>query len=246
MRPINTHIESNIIESEIFKIKTNSYSEDVFFETTDNITLGATVRYAETLVDDNSIGVLFMHELGSNRSSWERTGIIDSLVSCGFVCMTLDFRGHGTSTPIDDLYILAASKTALQNDIKSAARYMESNYVMEDSVILVGASIGAIAASGGSSLENIKGAVSVSPVYDFVLTTFGSNVEPSGVYYLAGENDIVIADQIYIAKDAQRLFNITANSRKIEIIPSSSLHGVTLIIRNPYLESKIVNWVKNL
>jgi len=155
--------------------------------------------------------------------------------------------GYAEATAIDDLFYLVESTTALKEDIAASINYITSTYSMEEAkFVLVGASLGAITATGGSSFENVSGGVAASSVYDFVFVTFGPLAKPKGMFYLAGENDIGGDPLINFAEDAQRLCDVTEDPKKLVTIEGSDAHGVDLVKRSPDLKKQMIDWIVNL
>jgi len=239
--------DSEKVESNVLRVLTKYHKEKVFFKANEEITLCANIYYDQQLKAPFSKCIIFIPEIGQNKLRWKTTDLIDSLVVRGFICMCVELRGHGESTPIEDLFYLVESTTALKEDITASINYTTTTYSMEEAkFVLVGASLGAIAATGGSSFENVIGGVAASSVNDFVFVTFGKLVVPKGMFYLAGGNDIGGDPQINFAEDAQRLYEKTDDPKKLFIVAGSDAHGVDLVKNSSDLKKQMIDWISNL
>lgn len=229
-----------------FSVTTGYHIEKKFFSSGEGITLCAEIMYLSNLVSVESFGFLLFHEMGADKKRWQRFDIIDSLVCKGHICLCLDFRGHGESTPVEDLASLTENNYALPEDINAAISYLVQNYNLQPGrFILAGGSLGAISATGGSSFTGVAGGVSLSAVYDPLLRVFGTDVTPRGMLYIAGSEDIMPSLGIDCPADVSRLYDITGEPRGKYILGNSSAHGTDLL-SDSAISEMVLQWMTGL
>lgn len=243
---ITTFNADKIINKEVKSVSTSYHQEIVYYESTDDITLCASINYATRTISDTSKYVIFMHHFGGNKSKWYPTSLFKMLIKTGYICLNLDLRGHGDSTPLNNLSMLINEPTGLNNDLNASINYLKNLEMTNDiKVVLVGASLGACISAGGTSYNTVIGGVALSGVYSITEKMF-DQLKPQGVFYVAGELDYNSTIELYFKDDAQLLFDITTEPKKIRIIRSSRGHGIDLLISNYDLELETFQWIINL
>lgn len=106
---------------------------------------------------------------------------------------------------------------------------------------LVGASLGAIMAVAGNGFEEVKTSVSVSGIEDGIYEIFpGMNI--SSVLYMVGELDIHESSNSNFPEEAQSMYDITHEPKKLIIVSGASAHG-TELLGSETLISEIIEWV---
>jgi dienelactone hydrolase len=145
-------------------VKTAS-SKEVSFKTEDGVEIKGTL-YSPRV--KRGPGALLLHQIGKDRSSWK--GLAAELQESGFAVLTMDFRGFGESvskgkTKLDYTAFKDEDYKGLLKDIKSATDFLASQEeVDKDSIVLVGASIGANTAMYFAAKEPlVKALVLLSP-----------------------------------------------------------------------------------
>jgi alpha/beta superfamily hydrolase len=181
-----------------------------------------------------------MHEFGVWVNPWPGSDLLKQLVADGYVCLTFFFRGHGTSTPVDDLMDLINDKSILTRDLQAAIEYMNAHELASGTLGLIGGSMGAIMALAGNGHEKVLSSVALSPTSDGVFSFF-PNMTLSSVYYLVGEQDIHDQEGGDFPAETEALYNLTEEPRKLNIIPGTSDHGSNLLSRDS-LNTSIEEW----
>jgi len=225
-----------VVESEVKAAVTNYMKESIELVTEDNYTLTGRLAYQESLSGKRP-GVILMHEFGVWANPWIGSDLLRQLVADGYICMTFFFRGHGSSTPVDDLMELINDKSLLARDLQSAVDFMNAHELVAMGKLgLIGGSMGATMALAGNGFEEVLTSVALSPVRDGVFVIF-PNMTLKSAYYLAGEQDIRADPALDFPAEAYTLFDLTAEPRKIDIIPGTSDHGSSLLTRDSLVNS---------
>jgi alpha/beta superfamily hydrolase len=228
-----------VTESEIKSVETSYKLESTSLVTEDDYTLSAKLAYLES-IQGKRPGIIMMHEFGVWVNPWISADLTKQLVADGYVCLTFFFRGHGTSTPVDDLMDLINDKSWLAKDLQAAIDFMKEHEQISDNLGLIGGSMGAIAALAGNGYEEVLTSVALSPTRDGVFLLF-PDMTLSSVYYLAGELDIRDQQGADFPAEANALYDLTEEPRKLNIIPGTSDHGTNLLSRDS-LNISIEDW----
>ena len=128
----------------------------------------ASLVYTPTNTSSGDLpGIVVAHGFVSNKQSMQ--GIALELVKCGFVVISIDFRGHGQSggTLAEERNIYGEEGNKLVDDVMAAVEYLkEIPYVNNDSIGLVGHSMGGASVMGAAILypEEINATVSIGMV----------------------------------------------------------------------------------
>ena len=233
--------------SEDFEFSTSYYSEVVKFNSTDNVELAANLAYISTKLTSSSKTILFLHEFQSSRSSWLITGIIDTMISDGNICLALDFRGHGSSTFEGDITQLLEEPWMLREDFDATLDFLDTiSLDWSGEIIVCGASMGACVATVGSSNENVLGGVAASAVESLSIQMTDEALIPKGMFYIAGERDKNITLEIDYERDANNLFKSTIPPARVEILKDDGSHGVSLFESSPGLIPEVIDWIRAL
>lgn len=177
-------------------------------------------------------GVILLHMLWGERSSWEDFAI--QLIEAGYAVLTIDFRGHGeTGGKVD-------WEKAVQ-DVGQIWEYLrEHDEVDNDRLGLVGASIGANVALAAAGLEpEVKTVVLLSPGRDYAgVKTYDPMID-------YGERPVLIAaseEDTYAAESGLWLKDLAAGETKLIMYPGSG-HGTIMLDREPDLPNIIIAWL---
>lgn len=230
---------NTVTESEINTVETSYKLENVSLVTEDDYSLSAKLAYLES-VSGTRPGIIMMHEFGVWVNPWIGADLTKQLVADGYVCLTFFFRGHGTSTPVDDLMDLINDKSLLTEDLWTAIDFMNGHDLVSGKLGLIGGSMGAIMALAGNGYEEVLTSVALSPTRDGVFLVF-PNMTLSSVYYLVGELDIRDQQGADFPAEANVLYDLTEEPRKLNIIPGTSDHGSNLLSRDS-LNASIEEW----
>jgi len=230
-----------VFTSEINLVETSYKVESIQLITEDEFTLSGKLAYLESL-EGSRPGIIMMHEFGVWVNPWLGSDLLKQLVAEGYVCLTFFFRGHGTSDPVDDLWDLLNNRELLGKDLQAAVGFMnEHDKVSSGKLGLVGGSIGATMALAGNGYEEVVSSVALSPASDGVFLIF-PNMTLSSVYYLAGELDVKEDPPADFPTDAQNLYDMTEDPRKLDIIPGTADHGSNLLSRDS-LTTSVLDWI---
>jgi hypothetical protein len=230
---------SATVESEIKSIETAYKTESINLVTEDDYTLKGKLAYLESLSGPRP-GIIMMHEFGVWVNPWIGSPLLRQMVSEGYMVLSFFFRGHGTSTPVDDLMELINDKSLLTKDLQSAIDFMKSHELSTGELGLIGGSMGAIMALAGNGYEEVLTSVALSPTQDGVFLIF-PDMKLTSVYYLVGELDIHDDPAVDFPLETQSLYEITSEPRKLNLIPGTSDHGSNLLTRDS-LNASIKNW----
>jgi hypothetical protein len=145
---------STVVESDMKGVVTSFEMESFSLLTEDSYSLSAKLAYLES-VSGKRPGIIMMHELGVWVNPWPGSDLLKQLVADGYVCLTFFFRGHGTSTPVDDLMTLVNDKSLVAKDLQAAIEYMNAHELVSGTLGLIGGSMGAIMALAGNGYEEV-------------------------------------------------------------------------------------------
>jgi dienelactone hydrolase len=230
-----------VFKSEIKKAETSFRMDNIDLVTEDNYTLSSKLTYLES-VSGSRPGIILMHEFGVWVNPWIGSDLMKQLVAEGYVCLTFFFRGHGTSTPVDDLMALINDKSLLAKDLKAAIEYLNGHELVSTGELgLMGGSMGAIMALAGNGYEEVKTSVALSPGSDGVFVIF-PDMTLTSAYYLVGELDIHDEPDVNFPAETSTLYELTEEPRKLDIIPGTSDHGTNLLVRDS-LNTSIREWI---
>lgn len=231
---------NTVVESEVKTAETAYQNESIELTTEDDFTLRGSLAYLES-VPGKRPGIIMMHEFGVWVNPWVGSELLKQLVADGYICLTFFFRGHGTSTPVDDLMDLLNNRSLIAEDLKTAVAHMNAHdKVTPGELGLVGGSMGATMALAGNGYEEVLTSVALSPVRDGVFLLF-PDMTLKSVYYLVGEMDIAGNPPLDFLVEAQNLYEITEEPRKLNNIPGTADHGTELLSRDS-LNSSIESW----
>jgi hypothetical protein len=230
---------STVVESKVKRAETSFKMESFSLLTEDSYSLSAKLSYLES-VSGSRPGIIMMHEFGVWVNPWVGSDLLKKLVADGYVCLTFLNRGHGTSTPVNDIMDLINNKSLLTKDLQAAIDYMNAHELVADSLGLIGGSMGAIMALAGNGYEEVLSSVALSPTRDGVFLIF-PNMTLSSVYYLVGEQDIHDLEGGDFPAETNALYDLTEEPRKLNIIPGTSDHGTSLLSRDS-LNTSIEDW----
>lgn len=217
-------------------------------------------RIAATLYpgSDPGVGVVLVHQLGSNRSEW--SGLIARLQAGRAVtALAIDLRGHGDSTvnPRDERVTWESFGTDRERwagaalDVVSAVQYLRTAGAQR--VVVVGSSVGAsaalMAATGALGAYTLPPGAEVDAVAMLSpgVSYRGLDLrEPMRVYLatqrpllmLAGDRDEASVEAV--AQLAPR----SAERVEAEVFAASQGHGVALCNTAPARWERVDGWVR--
>ena len=232
---------SPVFTSEIKKVETYYRMDPVDLTTEDSFTLSGKLAYLESMSGSRP-GIIMMHEFGVWVNPWIGSELMKQLVAEGYVCLTFFFRGHGSSSPVDDLMDLINDKSLLTKDLQAAIDFMNAHELVASGKLgLVGGSMGGSLALAGNGYEEVQTSVALSPAQDGVFLIF-PEMTLTSAYYLVGELDIHEDPAVDFPAETQALYDLTDDPRKMDIIPGTAEHGSELLSRDS-LNATIRDWI---
>jgi len=234
----------NLLVSPTKSVETGYVQDQISFMTPDSAVLKGEVTYLGSMAGDRP-GVIMMHEFGVALNGWLISDILKSLVADGYIALTFTNRGHGRSSPMGDANELLTDPRFLSNDLKGAINFLkERENVQPDSLALLGSSMGASMAVAGNGFEEVITSIALSAYNNHIYSIF-PEMQLKSVLYIAGADDKTETPSgvVDYPGDARALYAMTANPRKLLIIPSSSLHG-TGLLESPQVNDEIINWIR--
>lgn len=244
---IEVQKSNEVIWSNIEEFTSFYTVEPVKYNSTDDVEICATLSYVSSKITSNSRTAIFLHEFMKSKSSWGVTFIKDTLIREGYLCVAIDFRGHGCSVFSGELTSIIEIPTQLREDFDATLEFLETiELERSGEIVIFGASMGACVATMVSTYDNVLGGVAASAVESISRDMANVPFAPKGIYYLAGELDKNEAQNIDFEQDAIRLYNSTNEPKQYEIIQDSPAHGVTILEGDNELITKAINWVRNL
>jgi len=236
-----------ILWSETRELTTGYTIELVKYASTDDVQISAKLGYIASALSHESRTVIFMHEFQRTKSTWKETGIMDTLIKDGNLCVSFDFRGHGSSTYGGDITDLIEKPWMAREDFDATLDYLENKDLKRSGdVIVFGASIGACVATAASSYPEVIGGVAASAVEFLSMQMLEEVLVPRGMLYVAGELDKNVDRDIFFEDDARSLSAATTSPSKAIIIEGTSEHGVALFESRPELIAEAITWVRAL
>ncbi len=227
-------------------LNTQATATEVSFQTSDEIHISATVAWPR-IAGGPAPAVIFIHQGGSSKEEWVALPIFARVASLGVVALAYDVRGHGKSGGEADFSTLFDDPNQAPLDLQAAIAWLASNRNVDMArVAVVGASIGAnlACAAAGSSAFNIKTAVAMSGKTSAVYNLAGGKEQVdamSSVFLISSEKEQDGAR----AEWARELYAVTAEPRRLEIVPESFGHGVSIFDDDPTLQDRIVEWLQS-
>ncbi len=216
--------------------------EPITLVTDDNIKLSAVIGVPE-VKKDKYPALIFIHQGGSNKNEWVNTTVFKQFLCSGYVVLAYDIRTFGKSEHDE-------AQSNIYNDPNRATRDLMAAlaYLREDRKDIASKNIGVIGASIGGNLAcvaaankkyAIKTAVAISCKTAAInsLANNNKNLKMKSVFVISSEHD----QGGKRAAWAKELYNLTAEPRKITIVPGSSAHGVSML--NQQVSQEIVSWV---
>jgi dienelactone hydrolase len=153
-----------------------------------------------------------------------------------------NFRGHGNSSPVNDLGQLLIDKSLVAKDLDAVFHHMKADVHVDSTRFgLIGASIGATMAVAGNGYKGVKTSVALSGLQDGIYTLFPGMLIQSTLY-IVGEKDVSASLNVDFAKDAQYMYNQTGDPKKLIIVPGSEYHG-TELLKVAGISKEIVEWI---
>jgi len=185
---------------------------------------------------------ILIHGFSGNRVMMRMLAF--ALADRGFVCASLDLRGHGSSEG------MMGNSSYFNNDVKAIIQSLQSKGIGDTSrIVLVGHSMGGgVALRLGSQLPSVVATVGVAPVSspDWVNTTYPKNL----LLVISTGDTLIDANTVeqtfYKSMGAtglpNQLYTIGSTTRELYIVQGPSHFD---ILYNAIAINQIVGWVTN-
>lgn len=219
----------------------------VSYPSTDGVVISAKLAYISSALSPESRTVIFMHEFSRTKTTWYASGIMDTLIRDGNLCVTFDFRGHGSSSFDGAVTELIDSPWMAREDFDATLVFLEGKDLERSGDILVfGASIGACVATVASSYPEVIGGLAASAVEFLSRDMIEDILVPRGMFYIAGELDKNVTKGIDFGMDAHSLSEQTTAPSRVVVMEGAMEHGVDLFESYPELINEAISWVRDL
>ncbi len=213
--------------------------EKISFQTSDGITIVGNWYAAP----ESKRFVLLLHMMPANKESWQP--LAEALQAAGVASLAIDFRGHGESIAsqggaLDYKKFSDTEQQAKMRDVEAAVAWLKEKGAREETIALVGASIGAnLAMVYGSEHTKIPAIVALSPGLEYR----GVNAERAGVHIAPFQKVLLAAAE----GDTYSFDTVnTLAGRMVAVEPEvlryrGSAHGTDLFKTDPALIQKIIS-----
>lgn len=217
--------------------------ETTRFETQDGVTLVGDV-YRPTASPKG--GVLLIHMLPADRSSWQEFGSL--LAERGYLALAIDLRGHGESTSqgtttLDFQTFSDAEHQQSSLDVEAATTWLLDQGIPLSRIGLVGASIGAnLALEKIAKTPEIRWAVLLSPglVYKGLATPpLLERLRPTQRLLLVASQD-----DPYAYQTITDLAALSPGETRLRQLAGAG-HGTTMWEQQPSELEATLNWIES-
>lgn len=214
--------------------------EEVTLETKDGVTLGATY-YAPPGGEEESPGLILVHEYGRSRRDWRRTA--EQFQEAGFGVLTFDLRGHGDSRQkgeekLSFKHMTEEEFNAATADLDAARAYLRKRARVDGTRIAVlGAELGAnLALKWGAENPRVDTVIVASADRDYHGVKMEEANYQGPLLVLAGEGDP-------LGSAAARWLDMTSQAQKtVKMFPGGD-RGEDLVRRDDVREY-ILQWLQ--
>lgn len=180
-------------------------------------------------------GVILLHMLGSNRTIWQETGVIDALLRNGYAVMAVDMRGHGETGGEQDWALVPDDMQRVWDNFVSQPE------VDSAKTAVIGASIGSnMALVTAVNEPAINTAILLSPGLDYRGVTTDDQIvayDTRPVFIVASSEDS------YAADSSQTLHDLAQGEKQLQLYDGAG-HGTAMFSSEPGLTELILEWLK--
>lgn len=216
----------------------STQAESINLLTSDKVNIYGELSLPKKMGESHAT-VILIHQGGSDHTEW--SFIVPHLLNMNYVVFAYDVRGHGKSDKVTDIYALFNNPELAPQDLKAVIKYLKTkDYINDERIAVVGASIGANLANVAIAKLGIKSAVAISGKTSAVKKLSESeHLDMQSVFYISSNES-----NGERAKWAKELFNMTKPPHKISIISDSQLHGVSILKEQPKVLIDIMKWLQ--
>ncbi len=177
-------------------------------------------------------GVLLVHQLPANKSSWQP--LIPDLIAKRYTVLAIDYRGRGNS---EGVLQTAQDFQNIGLDVKAGLDFLRSKGIT--TIIIIGASIGANhALIAAVEREEVRGVVLLSPGLDYR----GVKTEPAATTLQKPVLIVASEDDAYSAMSSKKLYDLLPGKKELKLF-STAGHG-TYMFSEESLKPLILNFLK--
>jgi pimeloyl-ACP methyl ester carboxylesterase len=220
---------STVVEDDVMSGKTIS------FTTEDGITLVGTLWETKTT---QKPPLVLVHQFARDRHTYD--SFAQEAFKRGFTVLSFDVRGFGESVLNGNTRISFSNFTEndfrkISTDILSARQFLGA-----ETVLVVGASIGANSALNFGVLDSsASGLVLLSPGENFKGIDTNASAKKNTVPFLV----VASNEDQYSNESSQRIFDSSPLKNKKLLILQNAGHGTDMLIRNVSLSKNILDWL---
>jgi len=179
-------------------------------------------------------GVILLHMLGSNRDSWQPSGLPELLLENGYAVLAIDMRGHGDTGGSPD-WALAETDLQLVHEYFTGLAEVDG-----EATAVVGASIGGnLALITGVNLPAINTVILLSPGLNYRGVTTEDRIKEYGsrpIFIAASEEDS------YAADSSRTLQELAQGEAELTMYNGAG-HGTNMFSSQPELAMAILAWL---
>ncbi len=178
-------------------------------------------------------GVLLLHMLGSDRSTWDEFARL--LAGEGYAVFALDMRGHGDTGGEADWDLT-------KSDINQVWEHLSMKQDIDpDRLAIIGASIGAnLALAAGANDTDIKTVVLLSPGLDYR----GVKTEEAILEYGKRPVLIVASQEDTYSADSSQVLEESAVGDVQLVVYQNAGHGTNMFAAKTGLGELIIDWLR--
>ena len=188
------------------------------------------------LVDPLSPTVILLHQLYTNRHSWERGGIIGPLLGSHYNVLAVDLRGYGDSRAPIDWHQAVVDVQLWFNWLRTEGG------VRPDAISTMGSSMGSTLAIIGCGNDALcRTAIAISPGWDY----FGIDIGDSLSIGLSNRSLLILYSERdrYPSLDMPQIEETATGLLSVEVFPANP-HGMDLLkFHKDETLSLILDWL---
>jgi pimeloyl-ACP methyl ester carboxylesterase len=196
----------------------------VTFVSDDGVTLSG------TLYGSGASAIIFSHMFPTDQTSW--TPLAKDLAGRGFLVLTYDFRGYGTSQGTKDV-------SKIDHDLRAAVAFVRAQGAVK--LVLVGASMGGMATAKVAAVEKPAAVVIMSAPQSFM----GLAVSDDEVKAITAPKLFIGSEQDGATSTTLHMFDVAPEPKDKHVYPGSG-HG-TYIFDSEYgadLTQRIIQFIE--
>jgi pimeloyl-ACP methyl ester carboxylesterase len=196
----------------------------VTFVSDDGVTLSG------TLYGSGASAVIFSHMFPTDQTSW--TPIAQDLAGRGYLVLTYDFRGYGTSQGPKDV-------SKIDHDLRAAVAFVRAQGAAK--LVLVGASMGGMATAKVAAVEKPAAVIIMSAPQSFM----GLAVSDDEVKAIAAPKLFIGSEQDGATSTTLHMADVASEPKDKHVYPGSG-HG-TYIFDSEYgadLTQRIIQFIE--